>query len=54
MSNGHTLQITGRGIAVILGVVSLIFTFLLDTGIGFLGRVRLFILGVVLILLGVR
>lgn len=52
MADNHW-HITGRGVAVIAGVISLIYTFA-GSGIPFLGRVGLFILGVVLIMLGVR
>jgi hypothetical protein len=54
MVNGNSFHIGGRAVAVILGVISLIGTFVPNTGIGFFGRVGLFILGVVLIGLGVR
>ena len=54
MPGNNPIHISGRGVAVIIGVLSLIGTFAPGTGIGFLGRLGLFILGVVLILAGVR
>lgn len=54
MVGNNPIHIGGRGVAVIIGVISLIFTFVPDTGIPFLGRIGLFILGVILILLGVK
>ena len=54
MPGNNPIHIGGRGVAVILGVISLIFTFVLDTGVGFFGRLGLLVLGAILILLGVR
>ena len=54
MSNGHSLfgELGGKGVAVVVGVISLILTFVPGTGIPFLGRIGLFALGIFLILLG--
>jgi len=54
MVGNNPIHVGGRGVAVFLGVISLIFTFVPGTGIPFLGRIGLFILGAILILLGVR
>lgn len=54
MSGNNPIHISGKGVSVFLGVISLIFTFVPDTGIGFFGRLGLFILGGILILLGVN
>jgi len=54
MVGNNPIHISGRGVSVICGVISLIFTFVPDTGIGFFGRLGLFLLGVVLIAIGVK
>jgi len=54
MPGNNPIHISGGGVAVILGVISLIFTFVPDTGVGFFGRLGLLVLGAILILLGVR
>lgn len=54
MPGNNPIQITGKAAAVIGGIISLIFTFIPDTGIGLGGRIGLFILGAILIFLGVR
>lgn len=54
MVQDNHFHMTGKGVSVFLGVVSLIFTFVPDTGIGFFGRVGLLILGIILIRLGTK
>ena len=54
MPGNNPIHISGRGVAVIVGVLSLIGTFAPGTGIGFLGRVGLLILGAFFILVGIR
>lgn len=48
------IKITGRGVAVFLGFFSLLITFIPGTGIGFWMRLVFFVLGLVLLFLGVR
>lgn len=54
MTGNNSIHISGRGIAVIIGVLSLIGTFAPGIGVGFFGRLGFFILGVVLILAGTK